>query len=115
MNIKEAVTLLQTKITTDEEKYALALLVCELDTQFCLGWGAGCMASEEALFEAFRTARADGEGLPLGNLHEDVFQRVAAFPEIEAFRFQDFPPMEVFREMRAVGSALYEQDDDLPF
>ena len=114
MNLKQAVTLLQTKITTEEEKYALALLVCELDTQFCFGWGAGCRASEGALFEAFRTSPADDKGFPLGNLHEDVFQRIEAFPELTAFRFENFPHMDAFRKTRDEGFPLFEQND-LPF
>jgi hypothetical protein len=115
MNIKQAVELLKAKAETEEEKYALALLVCELDTQFCYGWGAACTASEDALFDEFRKKRADDEGLPLGNIHLDVFMAVAGSPQVENFRDDDFPKVEEFSKMRDELSASFENANEFPF
>jgi hypothetical protein len=114
MNIKQAVELLKAKAETKEEKYALALLVCELDTQFCYGWGAACTASEEALFDALSKQREIGEGLPFGNIHLDVFMAVAGSPSLENFR-DDFPGMEEFSKMRDELSKAFENADEFPF
>ncbi len=115
MNIKQAVELLKAKAETEEEKYALALLVQELDTQFCYGWGAACMASEEALFDEFRKKRTDGEGLPLGNIHSDIFMAVAGKPQMENFRDDDFPKVEEFSKVLDELSSVFENENEFPF
>lgn len=115
MNIKQAVELLKAKAETEEEKYALALLVCELDTQFCYGWGAACTASEDALFDKLREKRAESEGLPFGNIHLDVFMAVAGSPQMGNFRDDDFPKVEEFSKVRDELSMAFENENEFPF
>lgn len=95
MNLKQAVDLLKAKTETPEEKLALALLVCELDTQFCYGWGAGCVGTADWLNKTIFVIASP----TIQEKVASVGVWMSSSPGIGDFRDDDFPQTDEFSKL----------------
>lgn len=106
MDIKQAVEILKTKAVTQDEKLALAYLVCELDAQFCYGWGAGCTSTAEWINKTVFSSAPSAVQEKI----ETVGVWMASSPKADGFRGEDFPAIEEFE--RTVSDSY---KDEIPF